>query len=63
MQMGGIGMAMGGVVRGGNGGSRGNSPAPGELGSFQGTGMFVGEALFQERGAPGSVRWGNHLQQ
>jgi chromosome segregation ATPase len=63
MQMGGIGMAMGGVIGGGNGGSRGNSPGPGELGGFRGTGTFVGEALFQERGAPGGVRWGNHLQQ
>ncbi len=63
MQMGGIGMAMGGVVGAGNGGSRGNSPAPGELGGFRGTGTFVGEALFQERSTPGGVRWGNHLQQ
>jgi hypothetical protein len=61
MQMGNIGMAM----SGGNGGSRGNSPVPGELGGFRGTGTFVGEALFQDQRAPGgaSVRWGNHLQQ
>lgn len=59
MQMGNIGMAM----QGGNGGSRGNSPAPGDLGGFRGTGTFVGEALFQDNRAPGGVRWGNHLQQ
>jgi Skp family chaperone for outer membrane proteins len=54
-----IGMAM----AGGNGGSRGNSPVPGELGGFRGTGAFVGEALFQDNRTPGGVRWGNHLQQ
>ena len=59
MQMGNIGMAM----SGGNGGSRGNSPAPGDLGGFRGTGTFVGEALFQDNRTPGGVRWGNHLQQ
>jgi len=60
MQMGNIGMAM----AGGNG-SRGNSPVPGELGGFRGTGAFVGEALFQDNRAPGGIgsRWGNHLQQ
>ncbi|KAE9364621.1 hypothetical protein N431DRAFT_388862 [Stipitochalara longipes BDJ] len=59
MQMGNIGMAMSGA----NSGSRGNSPAPGDLGGFRGTGTFVGEALFQDNRPPGGVRWGNHLQQ
>ncbi|RDL36442.1 uncharacterized protein BP5553_05794 [Venustampulla echinocandica] len=42
---------------GGQSGSRGNSPAPGEVGA---RGSQFGEALFQ--GPSNSGRWGNHLQ-
>lgn len=51
--------AMGRVIGnfGGQNGSRGNSPAPGDVGM---RGSQFGEALFQ--GPSNSGRWGNHLQ-
>jgi chromosome segregation ATPase len=57
MQMGNIGMAM----QGGNGGSRGNSPIPGDISGFRGPGTFFGESLFQDSRASSGSRWGHHL--
>jgi chromosome segregation ATPase len=49
---------IGRVIQMGGSGSRGNSPAPGDVGTGR---TSFGEALFQ--GAPGpTARWGNHLQ-